>query len=219
MNRRILPSLSAAWLCLALLASSVANADAAFDAGLKAVRDNWAIAKYRTTSKDRPAAFERLATQSAALVAKYPKRPEALIWDGIVLSTYAGEKGGLGALGLAKDARNRLQAALDIDEKALDGSAHTSIGTLYHKVPGFPIGFGSDRKAREHLETALRINPNGIDGNYFYGEFLYDEGEYATALTHLERALAAPPRPGREIADAGRREEIRSLMAQVKKEL
>ncbi len=219
MNRRTLLSLPAAWLCLALLATSVANADAVFDAGLKAVRDNWAIAKYRTAPKDRPAAFEHLSTQSAALVAKYPRSPEALIWDGIVLSTYAGEKSGLGALGLAKDARDRLQAALDIDEKALDGSAHTSIGTLYHKVPGFPIGFGSDRKAREHLEKALHFNPNGIDANYFYGEFLYDEGEYARALTHLDRALAAPPRPGREVADAGRREEIRSLMAQVKKEL
>lgn len=219
MNRRTLLSLPAVWLCLALLATPAANADAGFDAGLKAVRDNWAIAKYRTAPKDRAAAFERLATQSTALVAKYPERAEALIWDGIVLSTWAGEKGGLGALGLAKDARDRLQAALAIDEKALDGSAHTSIGTLYHKVPGFPIGFGSDRKAREHLEKALRVNPNGIDANYFYGEFLYDEGEYAAALTHLERALAAPPRPGREIADAGRREEIRSLMAQVRKEL
>lgn len=219
MNRRTLLSLPAAWLCLALLATPAASADAGFDAGLKAVRDNWAIAKCRTTPKDRAAAFERLATQSAALVAKYPERAEALIWDGIVLSTYAGEKSGLGALGLAKDARDRLQAALAIDEKALDGSAHTSIGTLYHKVPGFPVGFGSDRKTREHLEKALRVNPNGIDANYFYGEFLYDEGEYAAALTHLERALAAPPRPGREIADAGRREEIRTLMATVRKEL
>lgn len=219
MNRRILLSLTAAWLGLALLATPAAQADEAFDTGLKAVRDAWAIANYRTAPGDRPAAFDKLAAQSAAFVAKYPKRPEALIWDGIVLSTYAGVKGGLGALGLAKDAHAQLQAALAIDEKALDGSAHTSIGTLYHKVPGWPIGFGSNKKARQHLETALRINPNGIDANYFYGEFLYDEGEYAKALEHLQRALAAPPRPGREVADAGRREEIKAMMAKVKREI
>ena len=51
-----------------------------------------------------------------------------------------------------------------------------SLGTLYHRVPGFSVGFGSDRKAKEYLEKAVAINPDGIDRNYFYGEFLYDEG-------------------------------------------
>jgi Tfp pilus assembly protein PilF len=128
-------------------------------------------------------------------------------------------KGGLGALGPAKEARAKFEAALAMDENALEGSAHTSLGTLYHKVPGFPIAFGSDKKARMHLEKALKISPNAIDPNYFYGEFLYDEGEYAQALKHLETALKAPPRPGREIADAGRQQEIKALIAKTKKEM
>jgi Tfp pilus assembly protein PilF len=106
-----------------------------------------------------------------------------------------------------------------MDERALDGSAHTSLGTLYHKVPRFPIAFGSEKKARMHLEKAIAISPGAIDVNYFYGEFLFDEGEYAKALQHLETALEAPPRPGREIADEGRRAEIRALMAKAKEEL
>jgi len=35
-------------------------------------------------------------------------------------------------------------------------------------------------------------------------------------VTYLERALQAPPRPGRQIADTGRREEIRTLLAKVR---
>lgn len=211
--------LSRTALAALLLTTAPALAQDDFDAGLRAVRDAWAIANYRTPQDQREAAFGRLAEQAAALTTRYPRRAEALIWEGIVLSTYAGVKGGLGALGSAKEARARLESALAIDEKALDGSAHTSLGTLYHKVPGFPIGFGSDKKARSHLERALQINPTGIDANYFFGEFLCDEGEAAAGLQHLDRALKAPPRPGREVADEGRRNEIRALTTRCREEL
>jgi tetratricopeptide (TPR) repeat protein len=204
---------------LLLLGTGAARADAAFDTALSALRDGWAVANYRTPAAQREPAFEKLAAQAAALTTQYPQRPEALIWEGIVLSTYAGVKGGLGALGLAKTSRTRFEQALAIDEKAMDGSAHTSLGTLYHKVPGFPLAFGSDKKARVHLEKAIRLAPAAIDTNYFYAEFLYDEGAYAQALKHLETAAKAPPRPGREIADAGRRAEIDALTRKVRAEL
>lgn len=217
MKHGILTALVAAFVLA--VAAVPAQAQGNFDADLAVVRDAWAIANYKTPADQREAAFEKLATQAAGLTARYPQRPEALIWEGIVLSTWAGVKGGLGALGPAKAAREKFESALAMDEKALEGSAHTSLGTLYHKVPGFPIAFGSDKKARAHLEKALQIKPDGIDQNYFYGEFLYDEGDYAKAMQHLETALKAPPRPGRAVADEGRRAEIRALMAKVREEM
>jgi Tfp pilus assembly protein PilF len=105
--------------------------------------------------------------------------------------------------GLGKEARALLEQSLEQDLNALDGSANTSLGSLYYKVPGGPIGFGSDKRAREQLEAALRINPEGIDPNYFMGEFLYESGDYEAARTHLETALAAPDRPGRDLVDTG----------------
>ena len=205
--------------CLGLAGPLAARAQDSFDEDLNTVRDAWAIASYRSAKDQRLAAFERLRADAAALSAKYPNRAEALIWDGIVLSSYAGVRGGLGALGPARDAKARFELALDLDEIALGGAAHTSLGALYHRVPGFPISFGSDAKARVHLEKALEINPNGIDPNYLYGELLFDEGEYARAQEHLQRALRAPPRPGREIADEGRREEVRVLLARTGEEM
>jgi tetratricopeptide (TPR) repeat protein len=197
----------------ALTGSGAALAD--FDADLLAIQTRWADANYSPAGDAKEAAFDKLMADAAAFTARNPGRAEPLIWEGIVLSTAAGVKGGLGALGLAKDSRAKLEAALKIDPKALQGSAYTSLGTLYHKVPGFPVGFGSDKKAKEYLEKSLAINPDGIDPNYFYGEFLFDEDDYAGAKKHLEKALQAPPRPNRQSADEGRRKEIRALLAKI----
>jgi tetratricopeptide (TPR) repeat protein len=186
------------------------------DAELAALQSAWAVANYETPAGDaRVQAFEALSRRAEALVKAFPSRPEPLVWQGIVLSTYAGAKGGLGALGLAKQSRAALEAAMKLDPNALQGSAYTSLGTLYYKVPGFPLGFGNKSKAREYLQHALTLNPDGIDPNFFYGEFLFEQDEYAPALEHLQKALHAPPRPGREVADSGRRKEIEALIAKV----
>ena len=210
------------YLTAGLLALASLPALALTDASrtqLERIQGRWAEINYQTPADKRESAFADLAQLADRAIAAEPQAAELRIWKGIVLSTWAGAKGGLGALGIAKDSRARLEAALKIDETALSGSAHTSIGTLYHKVPGFPVGFGSDKKAEEHLLKALQMNPDGIDPNYFYGEFLYDDGEYQDALKHLNKALAAPPRPGRELADEGRRGEIRALIAKTQDEL
>jgi tetratricopeptide (TPR) repeat protein len=207
-------------LLLAATAVCAAVADPAFDAELLAIQQAWAKANYETPAGEaRAQAFQSLEKRAEGFAKQHPGRAEALIWEGIVESSYAGAKGGLGALGLAKEARASLEAALKLDPGALDGSAYTSLGTLYAKVPGFPVGFGDEDKARKLLTRALEINPNGIDPNYFYAEFLFGQGEYDLALRHLERAAKAPPRPGRELADRGRQAEIAALTAKVKAKL
>lgn len=178
-----------------------------------AIAQSWAQIKYGMSEDAQGAAMESLKKQADSVAAANPGQAETLIWDGIVTSTLAGIKGGLGGLSLAKEARTLLEKAEKINPNALDGSVHTSLGALYYQVPGFPIGFGSARKAREHLEAALKIAPHGIDANYFWGDFMYSQGDYAEAAKALRAALSAPARPGREIADAGRRAEVERLLA------
>ncbi len=146
----------------------------------------------------------------------YPGRSEPLIWEGIIVSSWAGEKGGIGALGLVKQAKADYEQAIQIDAKALDGSAYNSLGVLYYKVPGWPLGFGDKVKAKELLQKALALNPNGIDPNFFFAEYLVETKHADQAVPYLEKALQAPPRPGRQIADSGRREEIRVLLTKIK---
>ena len=181
---------------------------------LAQIQQRWAEIQYQTPEQEKEKAFEELATEAKAFVERYPGRAEPLIWQGIVLSTYAGAKGGLGALGLVKEARASLEAALEIDPEALDGSAYTSLGSLYYQVPGWPLGFGDDSKARSYLQKALAINPDGIDANYFFGDFLLDQDEPERARVYLEKVLSAPGRPGRELADDGRRREATQLLGQ-----
>lgn len=186
---------------------------------LREIQGRWAEIRYQLPEKQREAAFAALAEQARAMVAGEPEAAEPHIWYGIVLSTWAGAKGGLGALDLVKQARQELEQALALDPRALDGSAYTSLGSLYYQVPGWPLGFGDDDKAEAMLRQALALNPDGIDPNYFYGDFLLRQERYAEAKAALEKALAAPDRPGRATADAGRREEARRLLAQLRQKM
>lgn len=202
-----------------LLISLSASAKMQSTPSLYEVQTRWAQINYQQEEGDaRTEAFQTLIKDAEAMVSEQPTA-EHYIWLGIVQSTTAGAEGGLGALSYAKAARKSLEKALAIDENALQGSALTSLGVLYHKVPGWPIAFGSDKKAKRLLTQALKINPDGIDPNYFYAEFLYDEGDYQEAMMHLKKALSAPARPDRPLADEGRRGEIQSLIAKVDSKL
>lgn len=202
------------------LANAAAPADPAFDAELLSLQQAWAKVNYETPAGDaRVQAFDALEKRAETFTHEHPKRAEAYIWEGIIESSYAGAKGGLGALSLCKEARGNLEAALKLDPSALDGSAYTSLGTLYYKVPGFPLGFGDDDKAGALLTQALKLNPAGIDPNYFYAEYLFEQGQYSQSLQYLDRAAHAAPRPGREVADKGRQGEIAALRAKVKSKL
>lgn len=212
MSRRIAWTL-ATWL---LLITGRALAGDALLTDVADLQQRWAVANYELRDKPRVAALELLVQDAEAVTGRYPQRAEGWIWSGIIRSTLAGAKGGLGALGIAKAAKADLERAIEIDPAALDGSAYTSLGTLYSKVPGWPVGFGNEKKAQSLLQEALRINPDGIDANYFYGQFLYEHDRRAEAETYLQRAAKAPPRPGRELADSGRQKEIAELLTKVR---
>ncbi len=195
-------------LAIALLLASGLSRAADFDAGLTALQHGWATAYYEAPEAQKKPAFEKLVAAADDLLARYPGQAEVLTWHAIVLSSAAKFSGGLHALGQAKQARDELLKAEQIDATTLGGSVYTSLGSLYANVPGWPIGFGSKDKAEAFLQKALVINPAGIDPNFFYAELLAARGDKAAARRSYEKALAAAPRPGREDADAGRRAEI-----------
>lgn len=197
---------------------AAASEDAALDAKVDGLARGWAHANYEIHDKSAQAEeAARIAGLAEALAKTYPNRAEPLVWEAIATATEAGAKGGLGGLALAKNARQMLERAEKINAAALgDGSVYTSLGSLYAQVPGFPIGFGDPQKARAYLKKALAANPRGIDPNFFYGDFLMRQGDYAGAAAALEKAMAAPRRPGHELADNGRRAEAAALLAEAR---
>lgn len=186
------------------------------DDAVQQLQRSWEVIRYQTPPAQRAQRFEALAAQAHAASTQFAGRSEPLIWEGIVLSSWAGEKGGLGALGLVKQAKALYERAIETDGHALSGSAYASLGVLYAKVPGWPLAFGDAAKAEALFKQALALNPQGIDPNFFYTEFLVDQGRAAEAQPFLDKALQAPPRPGRELADSGRRDEAKALQARLK---
>jgi len=187
---------------------------------VKSLQSMWAHIKYEVTDEAaQKLQMEDLEKQANFVSSRYPNAAEPKIWEAIIISTRAGIQGGLGALKLVKKSRNLLFEAEKIKSDALDGSVYTSLGSLYYQVPGWPIGFGNDKQARVYLERALTINPDGVDPNYFFGDFLFQEGEYKKSMEALDHAMKAPTRLNRPIADKGRRQEIQELLVKVKKKM
>ncbi|HWA37373.1 MAG TPA: tetratricopeptide repeat protein [Burkholderiales bacterium] len=203
------------FLVLALACTAVCPAQADMNDDVQRLQGEWERIKYRLPEAAQEKAFEALAGAAGAVRARYADRAEPEIWYGIIVASHAGARGGFGALSLAKEAKKSFEHALALDPKALSGSAYTSLGSLYYQVPGWPLGFGDDARAREMLDKALALNPDGIDPNYFLGDFLYRQRNYEGARLALERALKAPLRPDRPLADEGRRQEAQSLLAKL----
>ena len=195
---------------------AMASDNPQMDGDVMRINNAWAHIRYQV--KDRSAQFNQLAAlegEADKVVQKYPGKAEPLLWKGIVVSEEAARASTFRQLGLATRARDILSKAYAINPRVADGGAAMSLGVLYYKVPGWPIGFGSTAKARNFFQQALQQDPRGLDNNYFYGDFLAQEGDSAHARQFLLRALQAPTNNNRPVWDAGRRAEVRARLAQL----
>lgn len=199
-----------------LLLAAAAPVPPPLAAALAATERAWAAANYTVTAKAvQTAAFDGVIAQTDALAARYPDRAEPLVWRGVVKVSKAGVIGGLTGFGLIKDARRDLDAAQRLDPAAADGLGSSQLGVLYEQVPGPPLAFGNRVAARRYLDAALKADPDSLAANLAYGDYLFSGGNYATAETVLRHALAAPPRSGQAVSEAGRRDEVKVLLAKI----
>jgi tetratricopeptide (TPR) repeat protein len=190
-------------------------ADAA-DAEVHRLQSTWEAIKFGVPEGDEQTKqMNALGEDADAVVAKFSDRPEVLIWDGIITSERASMASAFSALGLAKRARDILEQAYKMAPAKLDAGATTSLGVLYYRVPGFPIGFGDRAKARQLLEQATKLAPTGLDAWYFYGDFLYEQKEYPKAAEVFRHALSLPQHPDRPVWDKNRRLVIEERLASI----
>jgi tetratricopeptide (TPR) repeat protein len=218
MKNLLLSIIASFWL----MAGVSVLADDALDPAIVELQHEWAKANYNTPANAQEAAFKALSAKASEVADTSPDQAEAKIWHAIILSGYAKVISGwakLNALKLVDQSKTLLLESIALNPNALHGSAYTSLGSLYYKVPVWPISFGDKDKAKEYLEKSLEMNPKGIDSNYFYADFLYEQGRYARAVEYYERAIAAPARLGREEADQGRRKEAKEGLLRAKQKL
>jgi len=209
-----------AFLALAMPASSQTLENAALNADILRLALDWEHVKFQVEDKDlQEKQMAALADRAVIIAQQYQNRLEATIWLGILISEQASmaseNSSPLKALSFAKRARDLLEKAEKVDPVVLDAGAPTSLGVLYYRVPSFPIGFGDKVKARHLLEEAVTNAPNGLDANYFYGDFLYEQHEYPQAAKVLARALTLPAHPERPVWDKSRRLVMQDLLAKM----
>ena len=202
----------------ATLACSVQAADGGgFDADMDTLAKAWAHVNYEI--KDPRAEVveaEKYTARAADLAKLYPDRAAPLAWEALFILCDADARHDLRSLELARTARHLLERAARIDPSALGpGVIYANLGSLYAQLPGFPLSFGDSEKAKRYLEQAVAASPDGLDSNYFYGDFLYRQGQAPKATQTLKKALAAPARPGRWVADGGRKWEAGQLLIKI----
>jgi tetratricopeptide (TPR) repeat protein len=176
----------------------------------------WAQISYQTPEAEQKAKFKVLTQQAEDVVKKFPGRAEPLAWQAMVLCSYAEAIGGLAAFDNVKRAHDLLLQAAKIDDTGMGGTIYGYLGTLYSKVPGWPIGFGDDKKAQSYFQKALAVDPEGLDANYLYGHYLVDTGKKDQARPYLLKARNLPPRPDHAEYDAGRRQDIEADLVKIK---
>lgn len=123
-----------------------------------------------------------------------------LFWKAAAMGKVAEDSGMFNALRLLRPMENMLLKVTSLDEQYENAGAHRALGRMYHKLPGFPISFGSNDKALMHLKRAHALFPQDVITRAFYAELLYDLGKKQEARRHAEFVLATP------IADEDARE-------------
>jgi tetratricopeptide (TPR) repeat protein len=157
-------------------------------ASLADIEAQWAKIYYQTAKANQAKAYQVLLNHTLALNQQYPKAPELLFWQAVIKATAAEQQDGLSALKSVTEAKDLLLTAIKLKPSTMDGSAYVTLGTLYGHVPGWPVAFGDNQKARQMFEAALNINPKAVDAHYFYGEFLANNNELKAAREHFTLA-------------------------------
>lgn len=198
----------------ALLLAPFAGA-LAWESEVEALKQRWEQINTQQAEGQRRGALESLAGEAEQLSEANEGEAQPLIWYGIIEASHARERSGLGALSSARTARDALERAIELDPQGGNGSAYVTLGALYDRAPGFPIGFGDSDTAERMFQRALEIRPEGIDVNYYYAAFLEDEGRRAEAREHAQRAVDGTAREDRQASDEALREEARALLSRL----
>jgi tetratricopeptide (TPR) repeat protein len=183
---------------------------------VQAIESEWASIYYTLPKSDQEGAYDALLKKATKLTEQHPNSSELLFWQAVILATNAELQDGFTALNAIHKSRDLLLQSIKMNPQTANGSAYVTLGTLYYMAPKWPIAFGDTEKAEQMFQAALKINPNGIDANYFYGDFLQANSHPREAEIYFEKALLAPSRDDQLFADNKLKDEVKLALANTK---
>jgi tetratricopeptide (TPR) repeat protein len=183
---------------------------------LQAIESEWASIYYTAPKTKQEAAYDALLEKANQLAGQYPSTTEPVFWQAVIIATRAEQQDGFTALSGIHKSRDLLLAAIKANPQTANGSAYVTLATLYYMAPKWPIAFGDTEKAEQLFQAALKINPNSIDANYFYGDFLLAQNQPNEAQEYFEKALLAPSRKEQLFADSKLKDEVKLALDNTK---
>jgi hypothetical protein len=206
------------FIILSVMMAGSAGAAVTPDGEVDRLGEAWAALKYETgKDPEKLAKVRALKEETAHLAQQFPDMPGVFYWRAQILCLEAEIMHSTGSLDRVREARHLLEAAEHLDPRS--SIIKSLLGSIYYEVPGWPISFGSDNKAAKYLHEALALEPEGMDPNYFMGDFLLGQGHAADAVPYLEKAAQASEKVAPSRVVAGRRQEIAAAIAKARKRL
>ena len=195
--------------CLLTWTTSWAAENAGVNAAILQLALNWEHIKFEVTDKDlQEKQMAALSDRADTIVQQFPGRPEAAIWQAIIISeqaSMASENGSpFKALGFAKQAREILEPIANQYPAVLDAGAPTSLGVLY-PASRDSRSLSAIRRRREHYCKRLSNTRPTVSTPIISMATLYNAHEYPVAVQVFKHALSLPPHPERPIWDKSRR--------------
>jgi tetratricopeptide (TPR) repeat protein len=165
------------------------------------IESQWANIYYAKTITEQSSGYIELLAKTEKLAQEHPRSAELMIWKAIIISTNAAFDPPFTALESIDKAKALLELSIKKNPNALDGAAFVALGTLYYLTPGWPISYGDFNIAEQLLKKGLIINPDSIDANYFYADYLLSKDKITEASKYFKLALKAPVRAEQLYAD------------------
>jgi len=130
-------------IAISMLATALSPATyaAGIEDSILELQHDWEAIRYQSPPAEREKRFEVLVAKAHKVSSSFAGRSEPLVWEGIIVSSLAGAKGGIGALGLVKQAKALYEDALKIDANVLDAPSLKTVRINGNwKPPASPAG-------------------------------------------------------------------------------
>nr|MCH9699039.1 hypothetical protein [Gammaproteobacteria bacterium] len=164
----------------------------------------WAEIRYQTPEKQRLQAFDNELNELSRHPSGCQQSAEYQLIQAMIKGSMAKLQSRLDGLNMIRQIEHHLQTAIKTNPAVMQGMSWTLLGLLYDKSPGWPFSIGDDKAAEQAYQKGLELNPDGVDANYYYGDFLRRKKQSEPARQYLLKASRGKQGHQSEIAFQGR---------------
>lgn len=183
------------------------------EASWRYARGSYWIAEYVEDEKERTRVFKQAIDMTKRAISIDDESVENHFWLGISYAKYGEVKGIMSSLGLVEPIRRQMKRVLVLDETFAGGGAYRVLGWINHQLPG--IAGGSDKKATEQLEKAVRLDKGHLLNRLCLAEVYRQTGKLRKARTELEFIVEAPFEKDRRPENVREKEGAKDLLKKI----